>query len=324
MVREKAVVIDSAAADWVVRIDRGLTDSEQQELEEWLAGDERRRGALARAEAAWVHVERARVFHGHGELYRSSARWPQWSTAACVAAALAVVASAFALRAWQEHHSGEVTATTAETREAHLADGSEVRLDPKSAVSIDYKPSIRIVRLQYGQARFEVVSDPQRPFVVESGVVRVRAVGTAFSVSRFSDSAAEVTVDKGTVEVWRLTPSPEVPVRVVAGNRILVTPEEITALEELPATQKVHATLSREGSIYLNGWTLGEAAAEFNRFNDRSVVITDPELAAQRVVGRFQVSDPEAFVNAAAAMLDASARVDGNRLILERSPASAK
>ncbi len=54
------------------------------------------------------------------------------------------------------------------------------------------------------------------------------------------------------------------------------------------------------------------------------MVITDPELAAQRVVGRFQVTDPEAFVNAAAAMLDARARVDGDRLILERSPASAK
>jgi transmembrane sensor len=324
VVREKAIAIDSDAADWVVRLDRGLTDSEQQKLEEWLAGDERRSGALARAEAAWVHVERARVFHGQRELYRSPVRWPQWSAAAWVAATVAVAALAFGLRSWQEHRAGEVYAATAETSEARLADGSEVRLDPKSLVSIEYKPSIRIVRLQYGQARFEVVSDPHRPFVVESGVVRVRAVGTAFSVSRFSDSAAEVSVDKGTVEVWRLTPSPEAPVRVVAGNRILVTPEEITALEGLPETQKARATLSKGGSIYLNGWTLGEAAAEFNHFNDRSVVITDPELAAQRVVGRFQVTDPEAFVNAAAAMLDARARVDGDRLILERSPASAK
>jgi transmembrane sensor len=323
-VREKAVAIDSAAADWVVRLDRGLTAAEQQELEAWLAVDERRSGALARAKAAWVHVERARVFHSHGELYRPPAGMPEWGASTWLAAGLAVVALGFVLRAWQEHRVGEVATAAAETREARLADGSEVRLDPKSAVSVEYQPSIRIVRLQYGQALFEVVSDPHRPFVVESGDVRVRAVGTAFSVSRLSDSAAEVIVDKGTVEVWRLTPNPEAPVRVAAGNRILVTPQEITALEELPDVQRVRATLSKEGSIDLNGWTLGEAAAEFNRFNHRTVVITDPELAAQRVVGRFQVTDPEAFVNAAAAMLDASARVDGDRLILERSRISEK
>jgi hypothetical protein len=38
------------------------------------------------------------------------------------------------------------------------------------------------------------------------------------------------------------------------------------------------------------------------------------------VVGRFQANDPLAFVSAAAAMLDAHVRIDGEQLILEGGP----
>ena len=58
--RETAQSIDEAAAVWTARLDRGLTESEQTELEEWLSGDSRRMGALARARAIWAHADRAR------------------------------------------------------------------------------------------------------------------------------------------------------------------------------------------------------------------------------------------------------------------------
>ena len=317
--REKAVTINATAATWVVRLDRGLTDSEHRMLEEWLAGDERRCGALARAQAGWLHAERGRVFHAREELHRSRFRsWagrPGWTVSQWLAASAVVLVFAFALGTWQDHQGTHVRTAVGETREARLSDGSEVMLDPKSAVSIEYQSSIRIVRLDYGQALFKVASDPHRPFVVEAGDVRVRAVGTAFSVSRLTNTVEEVTVAKGTVEVWRLMATAETPVRVSAGNRVLVTPQEIISLRERPDAQP-----GKTGSIDMNGWTLAEVAAEFNRFNHRTVVIADPDLASLRVVGHFQVTDPEAFVTAAAAMLGAGVRTDGDRLILERSP----
>lgn len=48
--RETSTDIDEAAATWATRLDGGpLTPDETQILETWLAGDPRRRGALARA-----------------------------------------------------------------------------------------------------------------------------------------------------------------------------------------------------------------------------------------------------------------------------------
>ena len=50
--RDKSADIDDAAAGWAVRLDgEPLSPDETSTLETWLAGDIRRRGALARAMA---------------------------------------------------------------------------------------------------------------------------------------------------------------------------------------------------------------------------------------------------------------------------------
>jgi len=73
------------------------TDPEQAVLEEWLAGDSRCAGALARAQAAWVHTDRAQAFRGSLEL-RESPRARLWRRAmpwASAATVLLGLATAF-------------------------------------------------------------------------------------------------------------------------------------------------------------------------------------------------------------------------------------
>ena len=60
----------------------------------------------------------------------------------------------------------------------------------------------RNVRIDKGEAWFQVAKDKKRPFVVAAGDVRVRAVGTAFSVRRLEEGA-DVQVTEGVVEVFR-------------------------------------------------------------------------------------------------------------------------
>lgn len=58
--RESSARIDDAAATWAARIDaRPLSPSEELELNAWLSADVRRRGALARARAILIYMERA-------------------------------------------------------------------------------------------------------------------------------------------------------------------------------------------------------------------------------------------------------------------------
>jgi transmembrane sensor len=312
--RERAHAIDVTAATWVVRIDRGLDESEQSSLEEWLAGDARRTGALARAQAAWVGADRARVYRTAGEL-RESAAGKAWRFATPWASAAAVlIGLTMAYQAWQGYARTHLATAIGEIRQVPLADGSRVTLDTLSRVSVNYEPATRLVRLE---ALFNVAKDPGRPFVVQAGDTRVRAVGTAFIVRRHADGAVEVTVTQGTVDVWRETSVPEAAVRLAAGNRTLATPQEIARPQPLSHEELAGAVAWETGIIDLNGRTLGDAAAEFNRYNREAVVISDPQLAAQKVVGRFEAGNPTAFVTAAAAMLGGHVRTDGERLILE-------
>jgi transmembrane sensor len=190
-------------------------------------------------------------------------------------------------------------------------------LDTATRVAVDFRHSTRLVQLETGMALFAVMKDAQRPFVVFAGHTRVRAIGTAFMVRLRSDDSVEVTVTQGAVDVWRDDSGPEPSVRLKAGDRTVSTAAEIEPPHTLTGEQLGGAAAWEEGVIDLNGRSLGEAAREFNRYNRKVVVIEDPRLAAQTAVGRFQADNPVAFVNAAAAMLGARVRTDGDRLILE-------
>jgi len=66
--RQSATEIEEQAVRWVWRIDcEGRTPALQAELDGWLAGDVRRRGALLQAEATWLLLDRGSQLQG-GEL----------------------------------------------------------------------------------------------------------------------------------------------------------------------------------------------------------------------------------------------------------------
>jgi RNA polymerase sigma-70 factor (ECF subfamily) len=72
--RETSAEIEEAASAWAARIDRGaLEPGEQAGLESWLAGDMRRLGAFARAQAMMVRLDSAQAL-GPPMIPRISAR----------------------------------------------------------------------------------------------------------------------------------------------------------------------------------------------------------------------------------------------------------
>ena len=80
-----------------------------------------------------------------------------------------------------------------------LPDGTSLSLNTNSQVRIDYSTDRRAVHLLRGEAHFDVVKNPERPFMVYAGEGVVWAVGTAFNV-RFvadhQDSFVDVTVNR--------------------------------------------------------------------------------------------------------------------------------
>jgi transmembrane sensor len=318
---ERSSSIDEEAARWVIRQDRGAwTPAEQAELEAWCAADSRRRGALFRAQAAWAGLDRASVFGraaGQGHVIvrpRLSRRvvLGLGATGAAAAAGLAAVAVMVPSGARYRTAVGEV-------RTIALPDGSRVVINTASELEADLQKDGRRLRLDRGEAWFEVVRDPERPFVVAMGPAQVRAIGTAFSARR-RPGGTEVLVTEGAVAVRSRIAFARPPVHVGAGYRIFVS-DLLGPQQSVRAVAEIDRALAwRSGQIVLDGDTLGEAVAEFNRYNARKIVLEDPNLAGERLVGWFRTDEPESFATAAARML--GLRVFADREVIRLAPAA--
>jgi transmembrane sensor len=295
--------IDDEAADWAARVDaHGLDIEHDPELQVWLRGDARRPGALLRAQAALSFLDRGRALANVSPSVdavtaeRPNRRAVIAGAGGALAAALVGGVGFWTLRPQRlDTRLGEI-------RRVPLADGSLVAINTKTTLEVAMKPKARRVVLKEGEAWFQVAKDPTRPFVVAAGQVRVRAVGTAFSVRRDEAGAGvDVMVTEGVVEAW-IEGDESSRRRVSAGSRIMLASTASPTVAESPS--EIERSLAwRNGEIALDGESLEQAAKLFNRYNSRQIVIDDPVLARETFVGLFQTNEPESFAAAVAASL---------------------
>jgi len=84
-----------------------------------------------------------------------------------------------------------------------LTDGTRVQLNVDSRLTVpsDFAQQTRKIELE-GEAFFEVATDSTRPFIVRSGEVTTRVLGTAFDVNAYpEDEETRVVVSEGKVSL---------------------------------------------------------------------------------------------------------------------------
>jgi transmembrane sensor len=205
-----------------------------------------------------------------------------------------------------------------------LEDQSAIDLNTDSEVRVALTPHLRRVELVRGEAIFEVAHDAVRPFIVSAGRTAVRAVGTRFDVRRLGDSV-EVTVDEGKVAVGEpsllaskgdlLTIS--IPL-LTAGQTALASGDGVH-LKQIPKREMARKLAWQNQMLEFDSDTLAEVAAQFNRYNVRQLVITDPSLSTLRIGGFFRPTNLDAFINVLQSDFGIRVNSDGNRLLLAPS-----
>ena len=97
----------------------------------------------------------------------------------------------------------EVVAVKGTRTKSLLPDGTQVWLngDSKITYSNSLNGKLREVSLE-GEAYFDVVKDPSRPFIVHTSGIDIKVLGTAFNVKSYSqESTIEATLLRGLLEV---------------------------------------------------------------------------------------------------------------------------
>lgn len=296
---------------------------ERAEAERWVEERPDHAVAFAQVERAWRAADRLKALPETHPVLDTARPQPAAAQAAwrptrrqmigggALAASLAMLAGlpvAWNRLAGQNYETG-----IGERRDVRLADGSILHLNTATRLRVRLDADRRALDLVAGEASFDVAHDTARPFDVAVGALTVRAVGTRFDIRR-GPQGAELTVTEGKVAVRR----GDVVIGYAAAGEGAALQGTGAAFARLDAATVDRRTAWRQDLIELDGATIAQAVAEFNRYRDKPLVVGDARVAGLRVGGRFDTRDAERFVAALRQSFPVrtAERADGATLLL--------
>jgi transmembrane sensor len=306
------------AAAWLAREDRGLIAEEAAALELWLAGSTLNRVAYLRLKAAWHRAGRLSALKSPAAMSihpAGLANRPRLLSA--IAAVLLLLAGGSGWLLWHGKSEQQVFATAVgKVQAVRLADGSRFELNTDTRVHAEITAARRVVTLDSGEAYFDVVHDAARPFVVYAGNRRITDLGTKFSVFRNGDDV-RVTVEEGRVKVDVLgRPAVDAPVVAEAGHIVMAKGSE-TLVFAKPDGDTNTDLAWRSGMLVFNQETLAEAAEQFNRYNNRKILV-EGSARRIRIGGSFRADNVDVFVLLLHRGFGLSVDDQGKRIVVSR------
>lgn len=303
------------ASEWIARLDRQLSEEEDQALQTWLERHPDNQYVLLEMAALWDKMDSLQRLSSLFPKPQSGAqqqthRFYTWASAAAIVLLvmglwltgilnIPVTDNANPDFVYQTDIGEQSTVT--------LQDGTQMVLNTNTEVLVNYTPNARLLTLQRGEVYVQVAKDPNRPLSVIAGNNFVQAIGTAFNVEINSEQAIELVVVEGTVKVGvhraankkAMAKSPEA---VSDNSRMLVAGESLLMAQSPQPVKTVSADdievkLSwRRGNLIFRGESLQEAVQEIERYTSVEFVLKDENLKNIRVAGLFRAGDVDGLL----------------------------
>ena len=324
------------AADWVDEF-AALTPERRDELRLWLQASEENAAAFARIQKTMRDVSLLEAVEGvqastqptfgapqprRGA--RTKVRAPNASRrlnrtligagAALAAGAVLLAVVSPSLRpspGMSEPVQERAYATAVGARsDVALSDRSVVHLNADTRLTVLFSKGARDVRLDRGEAMFDVAHNSAQPFNVAVGGVTVTDVGTVFDVERVMD-ATEVRVFQGAVSVA----SPGAPKRALQkGDWLRLDPRHDAVQGRFdPAAYQNWRT----DWLQAENMPLKYAIVRLNRYSPEKIALDDASKGDVALTGRFDLRNTDATLTMISALLKLKTVRKGSELHLE-------
>lgn len=166
-----------------------------------------------------------------------------------------------------------------ETFKVILSDGTEVLLnsDSRLAYPTVFKGKERVVSLE-GEAYFSVAKDAEHPFIVNSGNVQVRVLGTEFNMCSYSPDDVRITLIEGKVAVSDTCSLQSVEMK--PGQSAHLVSDGTFAVEEVDTESFLYW---KEGFFYFDDVTLVDMMKEIGKWYNIDVDFRNSEIMNLRM-----------------------------------------
>jgi len=300
-----AVHVDTAllreAADWAIVFQYDTpTDAERQAFERWHQRSPAHAAAWARAQSVFHTFNRVPADIGKGAVNKLEQSYDRRRSLRLLGTLLLAVPAgwlAFRQVPWQRW-TADVATSTGARKTLTLPDGSVLVLNTASAVNIAFSETERRIRLVAGEILVTTHTDPSptyRPFLVDTSLGVVRALGTRFSVRELDADTLRVAVFESAVEV-----------RLLAGDARTLRSGEQAEFDAAGVSEPVHventAALWEQGMLLAKDMRLADVIAELARHRP-GVLRCDAAVADLRVSGAISLADTDAGLAALASSM---------------------
>ncbi|KJE33844.1 hypothetical protein UF64_19370 [Thalassospira sp. HJ] len=200
-----------------------------------------------------------------------------------------------------------------------LPDGSVIKLNAASAVSVEFDAETRSVDLVSGEVWFEVAHDTKRPFVVRTKFGDVTALGTAFNISSDEDQVT-ISLEEGKVAVDWFAAGPD-EVGRNEKKHVTLLAGEATTLSSRGVGQRTHfdrvaTTAWRKGKMVFYQTPLSDVIDVLNTYHEGHIMTVNPKLTDMSVSGVFRTDDIDQVIEAIEGTLSVRVVRLSNYLIL--------
>lgn len=300
MSQVSARVLDEAIA-WQLCLDSGEASEQQHhDFTDWLAAHpehglvwQRLGGIDQQLSAASAPMARRALLQSSVSRRRSLRRIGGSALSLLLAAGVTLVLMA------QQRPLGDYLAdyhtASGEQRDLLLADRSQVRLNSRSALDIEFDENERRLHLHSGEILIQTAKGDSRPFIVETEQGRLRALGTRFLVRR-EGAATELIVLQSAVAARPLAGSQE---RIIhSGEQVRMDSQHLSASHPAP----IGADAWSRGMLVADNLPLQRLIDQLGEYRSGYLSL-DPSLADLRISGSFPLHDSDKALAAVALSL---------------------
>lgn len=300
MSQVSARALDEAIA-WQLCLDSGeASEQQRRDFASWLAAHPehgvawRRLGGIdQQLSAASAPVARRALLQANVSRRRSLRRLGGSTLGLLLTAGVALALLA------QQRPLGDYLAdyhtASGEQRDLLLADRSQIRLNSRSALDIEFDANERRLHLRSGEILVQTAKGDTRPFIVETDQGRLRALGTRFLV-RSEGEATELVVLQSAVAARPLAGSPE---RIIhSGEQVRMDSQRLSDSSPAP----VGADAWSRGMLVADNLPLQRLIDQLGEYRSGYLGL-DPSLAGLRISGSFPLHDSDKALAALALSL---------------------
>jgi ferric-dicitrate binding protein FerR (iron transport regulator) len=200
-----------------------------------------------------------------------------------------------------------------------LPDGTTVWLNAGSKLFYDdnFRGATREVTLE-GEGFFEVVKQPEHPFIVHTSGIDIKVTGTTFNVKSYpEDKTVETTLYHGAVKVFRHEESEKKAIQLKPNEKLILSKQAAykpsglsegarpTSIKEIPPSFVIaHIDSTKKESerfetawlysrLEFRGDSFEEVARKMERWYNVTISFTDEKVKQLSVTGSFQTETIE-------------------------------